>query len=498
MPFTLTSANEGVSERKNLFLTRAQENYPPMYFRQIRPMPQGITGKKDFEFVLDLGNHYVGNFSFSMDNVDDFISAPVHMTIRFAEDLRELNADFTAYKGNLCASWLQEEIINVDEPGQVKMERRYSCRYIKFTIRDARRLIKLYNFCFTASSSAEMSALKPVTIEDPMLQKMDKIGAYTLKECMQTFFEDGPKRDRRMWTGDLRLQALANYYTFDCREVVKRSMYLFAAGDYDALGFLPAYIYEKPYYFSGRDHIADYAMFFVCTVCDYFQHTGDRETLDELLPVCKEQMQAFENVLDERGIVKNQPGWFAFIDWCQGLEKMTSLQGVYLYALERFAAILAQIGDADAKAYTEQLGKIRKASREHLYDTATGTFVNATDNFDKSVHSQVWMILGGVVDGEEGKKALYAMLRNPEARQPFTPYMQHYVVEALMKLGMTQEAKDYMVWFWGAMVEEGVDTFHEAYVHGDPDFSPYKDHMIDSLCHAWSCTPTYLIRKFFL
>ena len=66
MPFVLASANEAPSKRKDLFLTRAQENYPPMYYREIRPMPQGIVNKKDFEFVLDLGNHYVGYFSFKM------------------------------------------------------------------------------------------------------------------------------------------------------------------------------------------------------------------------------------------------------------------------------------------------------------------------------------------------------------------------------------------------------------------------------------------------
>ena len=108
------------------------------------------------------------------------------------------------------------------------------------------------------------------------------------------------------------------------------------------------------------------------------------------------------------------------------------------------------------------------------------------------------MILGGVIDGEEGKKALLTMLHNPDVRQPNTPYMQHYVVEAMMKLGMVEEAKQYMVDFWGRMVELGVDTFWEAFVPGNIDFSPYNDHKVDSLCHAWSCTPTYFIRKFFI
>ena len=42
-----------------------------------------------------------------------------------------------------------------------------------------------------------------------------KIAVNTLKNCMQRVFEDGPKRDRRLWIGDLRLEALANYYTFE-------------------------------------------------------------------------------------------------------------------------------------------------------------------------------------------------------------------------------------------------------------------------------------------
>lgn len=498
MPFYGFSANEGRNEQKIYFLNKARENYPPMFFREIRPMPEGVTCKKDFDFVLDLGNHYVGKFSFSMDNVDDFISAPVRVTVRFAEDLRELNGDFSAYKGNLCASWLQEEVLNIEFPGDVTMERRYSCRYIKFTVKDARRLVKFDNFCFTASTSADERNCIPAKIDDPMLKRIDDVAVYTLKECMQTCFEDGPKRDRRMWIGDLRLQALANYSTFDNRMLVRRCLYLMAATDVNDLGFMSAYIYDKPYFFSGRDHIADYAMFYVCTLCDYFEHTGDRETAQDLLAVCKGQMQAFANVLDEKGIVVNQPGWFAFIDWNKGLQKLTALQGVYLYTLEKFAAMLKALGDEEAAAYAQQLTKIRQASYNHLFDEKTGLFINETDGYNKSVHSQVFMILGGVIGDEQGRKALMTMLRDPEACQPNTPYMQHYVVEAMLKLGMVQEAKKYMTAFWGGMVEAGADTFWEAYVPGDPDFSPYGDHLIDSLCHAWSCTPTYLIRKFFI
>jgi hypothetical protein len=73
--------------------------------------------------------------------------------------------------------------------------------------------------------------------------------------------------------------------------------------------------------------------------------------------------------------------------------------------------------------------------------------------------------------------------------------MNHYLVESMVKLGRPQEAMDYIKGFWGLMVEQGADTFYEVFVPGQPDISPYGDKMINSMCHAWSCTPAYFIRK---
>ena len=106
------------------------------------------------------------------------------------------------------------------------------------------------------------------------------------------------------------------------------------------------------------------------------------------------------------------------------------------------------------------------------------------------------MILGGVISGAEAKELLLTCLDNKKAKQPVTPYMRHYVAEAMLKLGMKDEAVQYLKKFWGGMLDCGADTFWEAYIPDDLDFSPYEDRMINSLCHAWSCTPSYFIRKY--
>ncbi len=481
---------------KNYFLSKAQENYPKLNFTVLTPDVSEFTASSGDSVILDFGKHAVGHFSFSLDNVDRFMDAPVRLIIRFGEDMREINDDISQYIGNVSKTWLQEEILNLDYPQKTEMPRRYACRYIKITVDSTNFPIRLFDFSFTASTSADISALEPSDTKDALLKKIDCVATDTLKDCMQTFFEDGPKRDRRLWIGDLRLEALTNYYTFKNLEIVKRCLYLFAAGECNKLGFLPSYVYETPYYKSGEANIADYALLYVVSVCDYYEHTADISVVNDLLQICKSQLDSFEAILDENLIVTRQDGWFAFIDWCPGLEKLTALQGVYLYTLERFSELLKAIGDKDSDKYSSLLPLVRSACKKHLYNESSNAFINGLDNKQFSVHSQIWMILGGVMSGDEAKNLLISCLDNEDAKQPVTPYMRHYVTEAMLKLGMKENAVQYLKNLWGGMIDLGADTFWEAYVPDDPDFSPYYDRKGNSLCHAWSCTPSYFIRKY--
>ena len=483
---------------KQYFLKKAEENRPLLYKRKLNAQIDRVNASSGDCFLLDFGEHAVGHFSFSFDVTDKFIDAPVRLIIRFCEDRYEINADFSSYKGQLSNTWLQEETIILDYPTTVTLPRRYSCRYVKITVDSTRSPLTFYDFLFTATTSANRQNLVRCESADPLLRRIDEVAAKTLEECMQSFLEDGPKRDRRLWIGDLRLEALTNYYTFKNHDATRRSLYLIAAGECNYLGFLPSYVYETPYFTSGTDNLADYAMMFVISVCDYYEHTGDESTLEDFYELCKCQLDRFESILDSNLIVTRQDCWLAFIDWRPGLEKMTSLQGIYLYALERFIKVIDSRKDNDSERYRRLLKSVRQASRKHLYDEEKQLFINSLDHYNFSVHSQVFMILGGVIDGEDAKFALMQALESSEALHPFTPYMMHYVIEAMFKLGMKKEATAYIKNFWGGMLDRDADTFFEAYVPDDPDFSPYGDRLSNSLCHAWSCTPSYFIRKYSL
>ena len=51
-------------------------------------------------------------------------------------------------------------------------------------------------------------------------------GARTLRDCVQSTVEDGPKRDRRYRTFDSGIGMKANYYIYKNIDMAKRFLYL--------------------------------------------------------------------------------------------------------------------------------------------------------------------------------------------------------------------------------------------------------------------------------
>ena len=478
-----------------LFLKKADLNLPKINKKEIKcDTPLTVVNKGD-SVTVDLGNHYVGYFSFKMWYVDEYIDAPVTLRARFFETEAEMDYDYSTYGGWLCQSWIQEDTVKIDFPGIYSLPRRYAARYIKLEVVHTPRKLSLSDFTFVAETSADESKLLPYETSDAELAEIDRVAVNTLKNCMQRVFEDGPKRDRRLWIGDLRLEALANYYTFGDTALVKRCLYLFAAADRNSLGFLPGFVYENPDYFIGDWHIVDYSMMYVNSLCDYVNHIGDKEVFDELYPLAKSIMDAASSHLDPDGILI-VPEADMFIDWCVGLKKQAAHFGVYLYTLDNLSVTLNSLGHPDAVLFRERLEKGRRDAKREFYSEEKGAFVSERDEKQYSVHANAWMVLAGVVDGEDAKRVMREVVGSPESVKPFTPYMHHYTVEALFKAGLTDEAVEYIRWIWGGMVKVGTDTFFEAYVPGDPSFSPYDDNKVNSMCHAWSCTATYFLRKY--
>ena len=215
-------------ERNETFLQKAEELKPTLHMRRVSVSGSETPLKKGGSLTLDFGEHLVGTVTIRLAFVGSHPDAPAWLRLKFAEREQELSENVEDYHGWISASWVQQEQIHVDVlPCEVRLERRYAFRYVQLEVLDISGKYDLVvkGADCEAVSSADEAALLPYETEDAFLRQIDAVACKTLHDCMQLVFEDGPKRDRRLWMGDLRLQALANYQSYRNHDLVKRCLY---------------------------------------------------------------------------------------------------------------------------------------------------------------------------------------------------------------------------------------------------------------------------------
>jgi hypothetical protein len=447
--------------------------------------------------ILDFGNHLTGHFSIAVRGEGRGVDSPARLKMTFGEIAAEVIEPFDPYQGGLSRAWLQDETVNIDVlPSVVKLPRRYSFRYVKIEV-----VAVSPNFKLRLSRTEVVSVTSAGGEPDPLpmnvsetIRRIDEVSIHTLRECMQTVFEDGPKRDRRLWIGDLRLQALANYATFRNFDLVKRCLYLFAGLPRED-GLLAACIYEQPNPVTGQEHILDYAALYGATLLEYGQASDDWITVQDLWIVVKRQMEILCQYIDKNGLFCAPPKAWVFIDWCERLDRTATMHAVYVFALRQARELAERIGtEAEVIDFDRQIEETVIAARNAYFDTEKNLFVSGP-NRQVSWATQAWMVISGIASRSEGRTALKLVHNLTDAVRPGAPYLYHYVIEALLICDMNVEAKALLESYWGSMVDHGADTFWEVYDPQVSRLSPYGNYLINSYCHAWSCTPTYLIRS---
>ena len=484
-------------DNRRLFLEKAEALKPRLQVETVRPvsgLPDAALSEGD-SVVLDFGNHFVGRLTLCLSFEGSHPDAPAWMRFKFCENARELEETLEGYRGWISKGWVQTEEAHVDVlPAQLALPRRYAFRYVRIDVLalSSKYRLTLEDAWAETTTSAEDAAVTRFS-GDERDAAIDRIALRTLRSCMQSVFEDGPKRDRRLWLGDLRLQALANYASYRNNDLVKRCLYLFA-GVADGAGRLPACLFLEPKVEADDTYMFDYALFFIPTLLEYLRQTDDNETALQLLPTALKQLELSENQFDG-DLVRDSDrlGW-CFVDWNLSLNKQASAQAIWLYCAKAALELCDRLGNARPNGLEALIVGRAEAMRKAWFDEARGVFVSGADR-QVSWASQVWAVLAGVVEGDQAAKCLEAVRHIPDAVGMVTPYMMHHYIEALCCAGHRAEALDALRSYWGAMVDYGADTFWELFNPDDPDESPYGSPVVNSYCHAWSCTPTWFLRS---
>lgn len=477
---------------------KLKERYSPekedMTLHRIYHLAMG----KDENLCLDFGNHFVGYLTLELSYRGSHPDAPAFLKLKFAESFSELSENSINYDGWLSSGWIQEEYVHVDVlPARITLPRRYAFRYLKITMMDTSPKYKLVvrHAEVMAETSADYRKLPDVHFKEADLQKIYDVGIRTLANCMQDVFEDGPKRDRRLWVGDMRLQALTNYVSFRERNLVRRCLYLFAGSRFPD-GRISACIFTEPQVAADDTWLFEYSLFFVIALEEYLCEFDDKQILNDLYSIAMQQIDLSLRMCDPvTHLLNEEASNSVFLDWNDGQDKQAAGLATLIYALH-YAQMLARRKDDRARLndLQEQETTLKEAALKAYWNEEKQCFVTSGQS---GIATQVWMVLSDVLPPE---KARALMERSSEFVDHFpmqTPYMHHYYVMALLHTGLRDEALEHIRAYWGSMVKAGADTFWEAWDPKHPAASPYGGLAVNSYCHAWSCTPAYILKKYY-
>ncbi len=320
--------------------------------------------------------------------------------------------------------------------------------------------------------------------------KIWEVAERTFKLCAGAFFIDGVKRDKWIWSGDAYQSYYVNQYLLFDEEISKRTIWALRGND------------------PLKQHIntiVDYSMYWVLSVYNHYQMTGDIEFVRAIYPKMKTMMEFLEIQLDEHGFIIGREGDWIFIDWSE-MDKEGALcaEQMLLAMCYKTMHICGKIMDDHETAdYKDKYQQLLENIDSYYWDKEKHAYIDTFASGKRHVtrHGNIFAILYHFVDSKRAQEIYEHVLLNPEITEIVTPYFKFYEMEVLCQMGKLKEVKDRISAYWGGMLKLGAVTFWEEYDPKKEDTSHYEmygDPFGKSLCHAWAASPIYLIGRYFM
>lgn len=327
---------------------------------------------------------------------------------------------------------------------------------------------------------------------DSVLEKIYKVALHTLHLNSREFLLDGIKRDRWVWSGDATQSYLLQYYSFNDRELCKRTMRLLCS--------------DKPFKVH-LNTIQDYTCYWFISLYDYYLYSGDREFLNEIYDKAVAMMDFCFETVDQNGFFFSLPRDWVFVDWAPipktGL--LSFMQIVFARSLEAMSQIATLVGDKErAKHYQScfertllNCFRVFWSEKYHCFTHGPAEAADAC----VTKYANMFALFFGYLNEEQKEQAIQNAILNEDVLKITTPYMRFYELMALCESGQMETVTRFLKDYWGGMLQEGATSFWEEYFpdcHGVEKYAMYDRKYGKSLCHAWGAGPILLFGKYYL
>jgi len=311
----------------------------------------------------------------------------------------------------------------------------------------------------------------------------------------QEGFLDCPTREKGQYLGDLVITALSHIYVTGDARLYRKALYDFAYSAFICKGLMAV----SPG--SYMQEIADYSLLYPLLLKKYYDLTGDKEIVLELLPISEGCVDHFGKFKNANGLLECVNDKWNLVDWPKNLRDgydfvlsnpigpgCHNAINAYYYGAMDTVNELRGIAGLDKKYDTESF---RNKYNEAFLRTDRNLYADSITSEHCNFHSNVLPMCFGIVDDSLVDHITEFVM---ERGLCCGVYFSHFVFRGLARYGKYDEIYTLMmndsIHSWKNMLREGATSAFEAWG---------KDQKWNtSLCHPWASTPISAIIEYIL
>ena len=271
----------------------------------------------------------------------------------------------------------------------------------------------------------------------------------TLYVNMRDTYCDCPDRERAQWWGDVTVLIGQSFYQLspDANALVRKAIHELVdwqRADGTIYSPVPSGTWKNELPAQMLSSVGPYGFWY------YYMHTGDKETMEYVYPAVRKYLSVW--TLDEDGLTVGRKGGWSWGDWGTNIDLRLLLAAWHYLALQAATDMAKLTGnEADIPEYTRIRESIHKAFNTHWngYAYRYPSYQGATDD-----RVQAMAILSGLAD-EDKHEQIFQLLKT---QKHASPYMEKYVLEALVKKGHGDFAIERFKKRFGPMIADSLHT----------------------------------------
>lgn len=454
---------------------RAPRSASPMEGWKIAPPAPG----RDVRLLFDFGRMVVGRLGFE-------IEAPAGVQIDWH------GFEFIQPDGrHNLATGMNNTLRYISRGGrqQFRSLQRRGFRYGWLVVRGLRgRAVRLRRLEVEISTYPQ-SQRGRFSCSEPLLNRIWRVGAHTLRCCAEDTYTDCPTYEQTHWVGDARNEALVDWVVNGDARLWRHGL-LQAGRGLERLPLVPSHVPS-----SWENLLPAWSFLWLRSCREYLWWTGDRAGAEELFVWVAKCVRGIEAHLGADRLFRmrawNMFDWAAMETPADGT--VTHLNCLAALALDEVAELAEWLGRrAEAVRWRKHAARLRVAVSRQLWDEGTAAFVDCRHRDGelgqvRSQQTQVAALLARVATGARARRCRAIVARAPEGFvRAGSPFFVFFQLELLARQADGRAMLELMRRSWGFMLREGATTFWELW-------SLTTGRLTRSHCHGWSAAPTFFL-----